>query len=296
MKRRTALAALGGIAAVGAGATRAWSQGKPIRVGSKNFTESIVVANMIADVIEAAGFKVERKLQLGGTGVIHQALVNADIDVYPEYTGTALLVQLKLPVENDPAKVYATVRKEYAERFKLAWAETLGFNDTYALAMKRSEAEKRKITSISDLVPQSGELRFGGSQEFLVRPDAIPGLEKTYGLKFKEKRGMDPGLVYQAIGTDNSDVISVFTTDARIKAQDLKVLQDDKMFFPPYYQTAVMRQDALDANKGLLEAINRLGGKFTEDEMIQVNAAIDLDKRPAAEVSKEWLKKKGIIQ
>lgn len=296
MKRRTVLAALGGIAAVGAGATKAWSQAKPIRVGSKNFTESIVVANMIADVIEAAGFKVERKLQLGGTGVIHQALVNADIDVYPEYTGTALLVQLKLPVENDPAKVYATVRKEYAERFKLAWAETLGFNDTYALAMKRSEAEKRKITSISDLVPQSGELRFGGSQEFLVRPDAIPGLEKTYGLKFKEKRGMDPGLVYQAIGTDNSDVISVFTTDARIKAQDLKVLQDDKMFFPPYYLTAVMRQDALDANKGLLEAINRLGGKFTENEMIQVNAAIDLDKRPAAEVSKEWLKKKGIIQ
>jgi len=296
MKRRTVLTTIGGFAALGAGATGAWSQGKPIRVGSKNFTESIVVANMIADVVEAAGFKVERKLQLGGTGVIHQALVNGDIDVYPEYTGTALLVQLKMPVENDAAKVYATVKKEYAEQFKLVWVETLGFNDTYALAMKRSEAEKRNIKSISDLVPQSGELRFGGSQEFLVRPDAIPGLEKTYGLKFKEKRGMDPGLVYQAIGTDNADVISVFTTDARIKAQDLKVLQDDKLFFPPYFLTAVVRQDALDANKGLLEAVNRLGGKFTEDEMIQINAAIDLDKRPAAEVSKEWLKKKGIIR
>jgi len=296
MKRRTVLTAIGGFAALSAGATGAWSQGKPIRVGSKNFTESIVVANMIADVVEAAGFKVERKLQLGGTGVIHQALVNGDIDVYPEYTGTALLVQLKMPVENDAAKVYATVKKEYAEQFKLVWVETLGFNDTYALAMKRSEAEKRNIKSISDLVPQSGELRFGGSQEFLVRPDAIPGLEKTYGLKFKEKRGMDPGLVYQAIGTDNADVISVFTTDARIKAQDLKVLQDDKLFFPPYFLTAVVRQDALDANKGLLEAVNRLGGKFTEDEMIQINAAIDLDKRTAAEVSKEWLKKKGIIR
>lgn len=296
MKRRTVLASLGGVVAAGSAPRSAWSQDKPIRVGSKNFTESIVVANMIADVIESGGFKVERKLQLGGTGVIHQALVNGDIDVYPEYTGTALLVQLKMPVENDAAKVYAIVQKEYAEKFKLTWAQTLGFNDTYALAMKRSETEKRKIVSISDMARQSGELRFGGSQEFLVRPDAIPGLEKTYGLKFKEKRGMDPGLVYQAIGTDNADVISVFTTDARIKAQDLKVLQDDKQFFPPYFLTAVVRQDALAANKGLLEAINRLGGKFTEDEMIQVNAAIDLDKRPAAEVSKEWLKKKGIIQ
>jgi glycine betaine/choline ABC-type transport system substrate-binding protein len=268
----------------------------PIRVGSKNFTESILVANMIADVLESSGMTVERKLGLGGTGVIHQAIVSGEIDVYPEYTGTALLVQLKLPVESDPDQVYQRVKEEYEQQFNLVWTEPLGFNDTYALAIKREAAQRLGVTSISDLASHSGDLTLGSTQEFLVRPDALPGLESTYGLEFKATRGMDPGLVYQAIDTGGVDVISVFTTDARIKAFDLTVLADDKQFFPPYYLTPVVRKEALEAHPELGGALAKLGGKFTEAEMIEANAAIDIDKRPAAEVSAELLKNKGLIE
>ena len=277
-----------------AGDARADS-GAPIRVGSKNYTESILVANMIANVIEAAGIKVERKFGLGGTGVIHQALISGEIDVYPEYTGTALLVILKQPADSDPQHVYDTVKTEYAKRFNLVWTQPLGFNDTYALAMKRQVAEKLGIKSISDLAQHAGDLTLGSTQEFLVRPDALPGLESTYGLKFKATRGMDPGLVYQAIETGGVDVISVFTTDARIKKFNLTALADDKHFFPPYYLTPVVRKEALDSHDGLAEALGKLGGKFNEADMIEANAAVDIDKRPVAEVAKELLQKMGLV-
>lgn len=269
--------------------------GAPIRVGSKNYTESILVANMIADVVEASGMPVERNFGLGGTGVIHQALVSGEIDVYPEYTGTALLVILKQPADSNPERVYQTVKDAYAKDFGLVWTEPLGFNDTYALAMKREAAETLGIKSLSDLAKHSGDLTLGSTQEFLVRPDALPGLESTYGMKFKEGRGMDPGLVYQAIDGGDVDVISVFTTDARIKKFDLAVLADDKQFFPPYYLTPVVRNDALAANAALADALGKLGGQFTEAEMIEANAAVDIDKRPAADVAAELLQKKGLI-
>jgi len=266
-----------------------------IKIGSKNFTESILVANMMADVIEAAGLKVERKIGLGGTGVVHQALVSGEIDAYPEYTGTALLVQLKMPVNNDPDVVYKTVKAEYESRFDSTWLAPLGFNDTYALAMRMPDAEKLGLKTISDLAKKSSELTIGSTQEFLVRPDALPGLETTYGLKFKASRGMDPGLVYQAIASGEVDVISVFTTDARIKANNLAVLADDKRFFPPYYLCPVVRQQALKSAPALASALGKLAGRFTEREIIDLNAAIDIDKKPAAEVAKAALKAKGII-
>lgn len=266
-----------------------------VKVGSKNFTESILAAHMMADVLEAAGIKVERKVGLGGTGVIHQALVAGEIDTYPEYTGTALLVQLKLPVNNDPDVVYRTVKAEYESRFNCTWLATFGFNDTYALALRRADADKLKVRTISDLVKHAGDLTIGATQEFVVRPDALPGLQTTYGLKFKASRGMDPGLVYQAIASNSVDVISVFTTDARIKANNLAVMQDDKRFFPPYYLAPVVRQQTLKDVPNLRQALSKLDGKFTEQEIIDLNAAIDIDKKPAADVAKAALKAKGLI-
>jgi glycine betaine/choline ABC-type transport system substrate-binding protein len=266
-----------------------------IKVGSKNFTESILAANMMADVIEAAGLKVERRIGLGGTGVVHEALLSGEIDTYPEYTGTALLVQLKMPVNNDPDVVYKTVKAEYESRFQSTWLAPFGFNDTYALAMRRTDAEKAGLKTISDLAKKSADLTIGATQEFLVRPDALPGLETTYGLKFKASRGMDPGLVYQAIASGGVDVISVFTTDARIKANDLAVLGDDKHFFPPYFLCPVVRQQALKDAPKLADALGKLAGRFTEREIIDLNAAIDIDKKPAAEVARAALKAKGII-
>ncbi|MGF7162466.1 glycine betaine/choline ABC-type transport system substrate-binding protein [Rhodoligotrophos appendicifer] len=266
-----------------------------ITVGSKNYTESIVITHMLADLLEAKGYEVDRKIGLGGTSVIHEAIVSGEIDVYPEYTGTALLVILKEPVVNDPDKAYEIVKDGYAEKFKLTWLKPLGFNDTYALAMRRADAEKLGIKSLSDLGAHSGDLTLGSTQEFQVRPDALPGLSKAYDLKFKASRGMDPGLVYQAIANGNVDVISVFTTDGRIKANDLVVLKDDKMFFPPYYLTPIVRAETLAAHPDVADALNALVGKIDEATMIEINSSIDQDKRPAEEVAKEFLKKSGLI-
>jgi osmoprotectant transport system substrate-binding protein len=272
------------------------AQGQTIKVGSKNFTESIIAAHMMAEVLENAGLKVERKIGLGGTGVIHQALVSGEIDTYPEYTGTALLVQLKLPANNDPDAVYKTVKGEYESRFNATWLKVFGFNDTYALAMRRADAEKAGIRRMSELAPKSAELTIGATQEFLVRPDALPGLQTTYGMKFKSSKGMDPGLVYQAISSSGVDVISVFTTDARIKANNLVVLEDDKRFFPPYQLAPVIRQQTLKDAPKAKDALETLANKFTEQEMIDINAAVDIDKKPAAEVARAALKAKGLVK
>jgi len=271
-----------------------WAADK-ITVGSKNYTESIVITHMLADLLEAKGFEVERKIGLGGTSVIHEAIVNGDIDVYPEYTGTALLVILKHAVVNDPAQAYDIVKQGYAEQFKLTWLEPIGFNDTYALAMRRADAERLGIKSMSDLAAHASELTLGSTQEFLVRPDALPGIMSTYKMAFKGTRGMDPGLVYQAIASGNVDVISVFTTDGRIKANDLVTLADDQMFFPPYYLTPVVRSDVLAAHPAVAEALNALAGKIDEATMISINSSIDQDKRSAEEVAEEFLRTAGLI-
>ena len=290
--RRLALAAVASFAFMMA--APAGAAGK-IVVASKNFTESIVITHMLADLLEAKGFTVERKIGLGGTSVIHEAIVNGNIDIYPEYTGTALLVILKSPVVNDPAEAYRIVKDGYAKQFKLTWLEPIGFNDTYALAMRRADAEKLGINSLSTLAGHAKTLTLGSTQEFLVRPDALPGLQKTYGLDFKAARGMDPGLVFQAVANGSVDVISVFTTDGRIKANNLTVLADNKQFFPPYYLTPVVRTEILKAHPAVAQALNALVGKIDEKTMISINASIDQDKRPADKVAKEFLKQAGLL-
>ncbi len=293
ISRRTLLASalLAGSLAL----TAAASAADKITVGSKNYTESIVITHMLADLLEAKGYEVDRKIGLGGTSVIHEAIVNGEIDVYPEYTGTALLVILKHEVVNDPAAAYSIVKQGYADQFGLTWLEPIGFNDTYALAMRRADAETYGIASLSDLAAHAGELVLGSTQEFLVRPDALPGLSSTYGMTFEGTRGMDPGLVYQAIANEDVDVISVFTTDGRIKANDLVVLTDDKNFFPPYYLTAVVRDETLAAHPDVADALNALAGRIDEATMIEINSSIDQGKRPAEEVALEFLKGAGLV-
>jgi len=271
------------------------SAAEQISIGSKNYTESIVITHMLADLLEAKGYEVDRKIGLGGTSVIHEAIISGEIDIYPEYTGTALLVILKHAVVNDPDEAYRIVKDGYAQQFELTWLEPIGFNDTYALAMRRADAERLGIASLSDLAAHAGELVLGSTQEFLVRPDALPGLASTYGLAFKDQRGMDPGLVYQAISSSNVDVISVFTTDGRIKANDLTVLTDDKSFFPPYFLTPVVRNDLLAKHPDVAEALNALAGKIDEPTMIAINSSIDQDKRPAEEVAREFLTQAGLL-
>ncbi len=265
--------------------------GKPtVSVGSKAFTEQLVVGNMVALLLESKGYPVNRKLGLASTALVHAALLKGDVDVYVEYTGTGLVTILKQPVIGDPQAVYDTVKKMYAEQFHLVWAKPWGFNNTYALMMRQADTDRLKIKSISDLRSRSKDLVLGATPEFLSRPDGIAGLSKQYGLTFKDMRGMDAGLMYQAVASRQVDIISGFATDGRIPQLKLAVLDDDQKFFPPYYAAPVLRADLVQKSPIILEVLNRLAGKMTNDTMAKLNLEVDGNRRAPDEVAAEFLR------
>jgi len=267
-----------------------------IVVGSKGFTEQVILGNMISLLLESNGFKVDRKVGLGGTVICHEALVRGDISVYVEYTGTGLTTILKKPVLKDPEEVYQVVRKDYEDKFKLTWLKPWGFNNTYCIVMRKADAERLKVKKISDLKALAGGLVFGATIEFLARPDGVPGLTKHYDLKFKDQKGMDPGLVYKAIAENQVDVISGFATDGRIPAFNLVVLDDDLKFFPPYFAAPVVRMDLLAKAPKVAEVLNRLAGKISDDAMAALNYTVDGKKQDAEAVAKDFLKSQGLVK
>ncbi len=272
-------------------------QEKPfIVVGSKGFTEQLVLGNIIALMMENHGYKVDRKIGLGGTVICHEALVRGDINVYMEYTGTGLTAILKRPVVNDPEEVYQIVKKDYEEKFKLTWLKPWGFNNTYCIVMRKDDAERLKVKKISDLKPVAKDLIFGATIEFMARPDGVPGLSKLYDLKFKDQKGMDPGLVYKAIAEKQVGVISGFATDGRIPAFDLVVLDDDLKFFPPYYAAPVVRMDLLAKAPRVADLLNRLAGKISNIDMATMNYSVDGKKLEAETVARDYLKNNGLIK
>ena len=265
-------------------------------VGSKGFTEQVILGNMVSLLLESNGFKVDRKVGLGGTVICHEALVRGDTSVYVEYTGTGLTAILKKAVLKDPEEVYQVVKKDYEDKFKLTWLKPWGFNNTYCIVMRKADADRLKVKKISDLKPLAGDLVFGGTIEFLARPDGVPGLVKHYELKFKDQKGMDPGLVYKAIAENQVNVISGFATDGRIPAFNLVVLEDDLKFFPPYFAAPVVRMDLLTKAPKMAEVLNRLAGKISDDAMAALNYAVDGKKQDAETVAKEFLKSQGLIK
>jgi glycine betaine/choline ABC-type transport system substrate-binding protein len=265
-------------------------------VGSKGFTEQVILGNMVSLLLESNGFKVDRKIGLGGTVICHEALVRGDIGVYVEYTGTGLTTILKRAVLKDPEEVYQVVRKDYEDKFKLTWLKPWGFNNTYCIVMRKADAERLKVKKVSDLKALAGDLVFGGTIEFLARPDGVPGLTKHYELKFKDQKGMDPGLVYKAIAEKQVDVISGFATDGRIPAFNLVVLDDDLKFFPPYFAAPVVRMDLLTKAPKVAEALNRLAGKISDDTMAALNYTVDGKKQDAEAVAKDFLKSQGLVK
>jgi osmoprotectant transport system substrate-binding protein len=267
-----------------------------ITVGSKGFTEQVVLGNMLGLLLENNGFTVDRKIGLGGTVICHEALVRGDIGVYVEYTGTGLVTILKKPVLNNPEEVYQVVKKDYEDKFKLAWLKPWGFNNTYCIVMRRADAERLKIKKVSDLKALAGNMTLGATIEFVARPDGIPGLVKHYGMKFKDQKGMDPGLVYKAIAENQVDVISGFATDGRIPAFNLVVLEDDMRFFPPYFAAPVVRAELLAKAPKLADVLNRLAGKISDDTMATLNSAVDVKKQDPEAVAKEFLKGQGLIK
>ncbi|WP_231702635.1 glycine betaine ABC transporter substrate-binding protein [Desulfocucumis palustris] len=273
----------------------AGSKGKVV-VGSKNFNENIILGEMLTQLIEAkTDLTVEHKPNLGGTMVCFNALKKGDLDLYPDYTGTGLMAILKRPVETDPDKVYNLVQEEYNKQFDLKWMKPFGFNNTYAIAVRQETAEKYNLQKTSDLAALSGDMLFGGEQEFFNRQDGYDGLIKAYGLKFKDTKSFETALKYQAAAQKKIDVTDAFSTDGELITYNLKILEDDKNFFPPYFCTAVVRNDTLKKYPELEETINLLEGKISDEEMQQLNYQVAEKKREAKDVVVEFLQDKGII-
>ncbi len=282
-----------------------------VTVGSKDFTESIVLAEMVSLMLEDHGYTVERQLNLGGTAVVHQALENGEIDIYVEYTGTGLLAILgedlpegagsaspvagATPAAAGQDAVYKIVSTEYPKQFGLEWLQPWGFNNTYALAVTQETADEYGLEKVSDLEDVAGDLTFGATQEFLVRPDGLPGLEEAYGFEFGGEQGLDPGLLYSALDKGDVDVISAFATDGRIPALDLVVLEDDMGYFPPYYAAPVVSQDLLNESPEVRDILNQLAGKIDDDTMADLNYRVDEGGEEPVDVARSFLEEEGII-
>lgn len=302
------------VAAAGSPAVFAQDDKPTIKVGSKDFTESILLGEVIAQLLEGNGFSVERQLNLGGTLVAHEALVNGDIDTYVEYTGTGLLAILgqELPEREEsspeatagatPAEgggiaqqVYDIVAEAYPEEFGVEWLEPWGFNNTYALAMRSDHAEELGITTITELVEHASDLKIGAPQETLVREDGIPGLEATYGLEFDDVIGMDPGLMYSAIESGDVDVITAFATDARIASLNLTLLEDDLQFYPPYFAAPVVRQETLEQAPDLRDILNSVVGTLDDARMTELNYFVDEEGQEVEDVARTFLEEEGLV-
>ncbi len=261
-----------------------------IRIGAKNFTEQLILGELMAQLIEArTNLKVERRFNLGGTMIIHEALKSGEIDLYAEYTGTALTAILKQSVIADAALTHKTVAREYRQRFSAEWLHPFGFNNTYAITVRKSDATSGKLRTISDLATISRMLRAGFTAEFSERPDGYPGLRHAYGLEFRDVRDFDPALMYQAIANREVDVICAFATDGRIAAFDLQPLRDDRGFFPPYQAAPVIRTETLQAHPELREVLDLLANHLDDTTMQSLNFEVDEKKRQPNEVAGEFL-------
>mgnify|MGYP000260782194 CR=1 FL=1 len=274
---------------------------KKLVVGSKAFTEQRLLGQIMILLLEKNGFVVDDKTGLGGTLVLREALVNKQIDICMEYTGTALLTILKAPQPiNDPVKCYEEVKKLDAKN-GIVWLPFIPFNNTYCLMMRRADAEKLNIKTISDLAKyvkeNPGKIAFGLNAEFYIRPDGYKPLQAAYDFKFPEDKiiKMDPGLLYKALKDGQVQVSMGFSTDGRIKEFDLLVLQDDKLFFPVYNPCVVVRQETLTAYPELSKIFAPLSQKLDTQTITELNFQVDGEKRAAKDVAKEWLKKVGLI-
>ncbi len=270
---------------------------KTITVASKDFTEQFILGEMYALLLEDAGFTVERKLNLGGTPVAQQALLDGEIDVYPEYTGTGLLTVLKMDVMSDPQAVYDAVKAAYQEQFDLVWLAPAPMNNTQALAMTKARAAELGITTFSDMVANADQLVLIGPPEFAEREDGIPGLQRVYGdFDFADFLTVDPGLRYQALLNGEADVVVAFGTDGELAAYDLQSLVDDKGLYPPYQVAPVIRQEALDANPDVAEILNALAPLLTDATMQRLNNEVSGNGREPADVAREFLVQQGLIE
>lgn len=289
MRRREALAVL----SVLTGLPLACKRSRDVaRVGSKNFSESVLLGEIVAQQLERrAGVTVERKPNLGGTFVCHQAIVSGDLDVYVEYTGTAFSAILKDTRKlTDPAAVRAEVERVWPERFGAVWMPPLGFDDTFAILVRRADAKARGLEKVSDLGAHASAMRPGFGYEFVERADGYAAFTAAYGLSFAGKPAtMELSLTYRALADQKVDVIAGNSTDGLIEKLDLVQLTDDKRFFPPYEAAPVVRRGLLDTHPSVGEALRALSAKIDGPTMRRLNRAVDVEGRAVPEVARGFL-------
>jgi len=268
-----------------------------IVVGSKNFTESFILGELIAQQIEAhTNLKVERRFYLAGTYICQQAMIAGRIDIYPEYTGTALTAILKQGISRDKREVYERVKNDYERRFGLTLGPALGFNDTFAMEIRGEDARRLNVRTLSQAAAFAPRWRAGFGYEFMERPDGYRGLVAAYGLRFAEQpRIMDLGLLARALKDRQIDFAGGNTTDGLIPALDLVALEDDRHYFPPYEAVPVIRQQTLQLHPEIAGVLADLGGKISDEEMQKMNYAVDAQHRDSQDVVREFLKSKSLV-
>ncbi|MBW9146032.1 ABC transporter permease subunit [Clostridium sp. CM027] len=268
-----------------------------IVVGCYNSSEQIILGNILATLIEKnTDIKVETHLNLGGSGLAYSALKTGEIDMYPEYTGMSLVGIMKRSPINDPAKAYKIVSDYYIKNYGITWLKPLGFNDTYTLSVGQDTAKKYNLETISDLAKVGGELNLGATLEFCNRADGYSGLTKVYNLKFKSSSAIDGGLRYTALDNKKVDAIDAFKTEGLLKSYNLKVLKDDKNFFPNYDCVPIVSSKTLEKHPELKPLINKLGGKITKEKMIDLNYKVDKLSEEPAKVAEDFLRENKLIK
>ena len=265
-------------------------------IGAKNFTEQVVLGELLAQEIEAKShLKVERRFYLAGSYICQQALAGGRIDAYVEYTGTALTAILKQPVDRDPAAVLNTIRGLYATRYNVTVGPPLGFENTFAMVIRGDDARRLKVTTLSQAAQFAPQWRLGVGYEFEQRPDGLPGLSSAYGLRFSgAPRTMDLGLLYRALNAHQVDIIAANSTDGPIQEFGLTALEDDRHYFPPYQAVPLVRNEALARWPQMRETLEALAGKVSAEDMRAINEAIDGQHRDPAEVVREFRTRKGL--
>ena len=264
-----------------------------VTVGSKDFTESALLAEIVAQMLEARGVSVERRFELGGN-LPHEALVSGTLDLYPEYTGTSYTAILHHAPISDPRAVYDQVKQEYASKFNVEVSPPLGFENTFAILVRGEEARRLNLKTISDATPHTPRWRAGFGQDFMSRDDGYPGFSKVYGLKFAEVREMDLSLTYIALSSRQVDLIAANSTEGRIVTLDLFQLADDRRYFPPYEAVYLVRQDSVTRVPALREVLSKLANAISTEEMRRLNYDVDGNKRDPKEVVREWLSGRGL--
>ncbi len=265
-----------------------------VRIGHKNYTEQRLTGQMLSVLIEAKTDYKTEVTEFGGTMLCFEALKNGEIDVYPEFTGTAYGAILDQTEVLGQQETYDYVKQEFESQYGITWLKEMGWNNTYVLSVTAETADSLGISTVTELVAHAGDMIMGCDNEFLGRTDGLPGLKEAYGIEFKQEMPMDQGLTYAALRDDQIDVNVSFSTDGRIAKFDLVNLADDQHFFPPYYIAPIMKQDYAEANPVVVDALNMLNDKFTDEDMQKYNLAVDEGGDPK-EVAAQALKDKGLI-